>query len=135
MQIRNPKRWLCKTVKNCYLNRRRGMLQYSTESLEQIKLSSAEEDLPFGDIPDCSENQPERVVEYNEEVKRVREQIAEIPTTKDARETLALYLLGELSRSEIARESGKSIGTVKNHVRHGLGELRVRLAGMERQKE
>ena len=48
------------------------------------------------------------------------------------REVVALRFFGELSLDEIARETGRPLGTVKTHLHRGLARLREQMEGMER---
>ena len=48
------------------------------------------------------------------------------------REVVALRFFGEASLEEIARETGRPLGTVKTHLHRGLARLRAQLEGMDR---
>lgn len=48
------------------------------------------------------------------------------------REVVALRFFGEASLEEIARETGRPLGTVKTHLHRGLGRLRAQLEGIDR---
>ena len=48
------------------------------------------------------------------------------------REVVALRFFGEASLDEIARETGRPLGTVKTHLHRGLGRLRAQLEGADR---
>lgn len=48
------------------------------------------------------------------------------------REVVALRFFAEASLEEIARQTGRPIGTVKTHLHRGLARLRAQLEGMDR---
>ena len=61
-----------------------------------------------------------------ERQRLVQAAVAALP--EPYRETIALRYFGELSLAEIARTTGRPIGTVKTHVGRGLLRLRAVLA-------
>ena len=48
------------------------------------------------------------------------------------REVVALRFFGEASLEEIARQTGRPLGTVKTHLHRGLARLRTQLEGQDR---
>jgi RNA polymerase sigma-70 factor, ECF subfamily len=58
----------------------------------------------------------------HERVTELRRSVASLP--EPYREVVALRFFGELSLDEIARQTGRPIGTVKTHLRRGLLRLR-----------
>jgi RNA polymerase sigma-70 factor (ECF subfamily) len=48
------------------------------------------------------------------------------------REVVALRFFGDASLDEIARQTGRPLGTVKTHLHRGLARLRVQLEGESR---
>ena len=48
------------------------------------------------------------------------------------REVVALRFFGDASLEEIARETGRPLGTVKTHLHRGLARLRSNLEGGDR---
>jgi RNA polymerase sigma-70 factor (ECF subfamily) len=64
-------------------------------------------------------------VEEDEESRRVRALIAELPERQRA--TVILKVYHELSHEEVAKALGSSVGTVKSNLFHALANLRRRL--------
>ena len=69
---------------------------------------------------------PQRVAEWNEDMRRVAEEIGRL--TPAQREVLELRFAGELSTAEVAKVLGKSRGAVKVMQHSALTVLRRRLS-------
>lgn len=65
-----------------------------------------------------------------ERATEVRTAVSELP--EPYREVVALRFFGEASLEEIARETGRPLGTVKTHLHRGLARLRSRMEGDDR---
>ena len=62
-------------------------------------------------------------------MRRVHSALESLPT--DERRCVELAVFGDASHSNIARETGEPLGTVKSRLRRGLGKLRQRLSRKE----
>jgi RNA polymerase sigma-70 factor (ECF subfamily) len=62
-----------------------------------------------------------------ERATEIRTAVATLP--EPYREVVALRFFGEASLDEIARETGRPLGTVKTHLHRGLARLRTQLEG------
>ncbi len=69
---------------------------------------------------------PRQVAAAHEDADRVRRALGALPDAQ--RVALELALFSGLSHSEIARQLGEPVGTVKSWIRRGLLELRANLA-------
>ncbi len=65
-----------------------------------------------------------------ERATELRRAVTKLP--EPYRETVALRFFGEASLAEIARQTGRPLGTVKTHLHRGLARLRIELPGVER---
>jgi RNA polymerase sigma-70 factor, ECF subfamily len=65
-----------------------------------------------------------------ERATEIRTAVATLP--EPYREVVALRFFGEASLEEIARETGRPLGTVKTHLHRGLARLRGDLEGSDR---
>ncbi|HET8787107.1 MAG TPA: RNA polymerase sigma factor [Candidatus Limnocylindrales bacterium] len=65
-----------------------------------------------------------------ERATEIRTAVAALP--EPYREVVALRFFGEASLDEIARETGRPLGTVKTHLHRGLARLRSSLEGTDR---
>ena len=65
-----------------------------------------------------------------ERATEVRTAVTELP--EPYREVVALRFFGEASLEEIARQTGRPLGTVKTHLHRGLARLRSSMEGVER---
>ena len=65
-----------------------------------------------------------------ERATEIRTAVAKLP--EPYREVVALRFFGEASLDEIARQTGRPLGTVKTHLHRGLARLRGSLEGGER---
>jgi len=65
-----------------------------------------------------------------ERATEIRTAVATLP--EPYREVVALRFFGEASLEEIARETGRPLGTVKTHLHRGLARLRGDLEGSNR---
>ena len=65
-----------------------------------------------------------------ERATEIRTAVATLP--EPYREVVALRFFGEASLDEIARETGRPLGTVKTHLHRGLARLRTSLEGSDR---
>jgi len=65
-----------------------------------------------------------------ERATEIRTAVASLP--EPYREVVALRFFGEASLQEIARQTGRPLGTVKTHLHRGLARLRGRLEGDDR---
>jgi RNA polymerase sigma-70 factor (ECF subfamily) len=65
-----------------------------------------------------------------ERATEVRTAVTELP--EPYREVVALRFFGEASLEEIARQTGRPLGTVKTHLHRGLARLRSAMEGVER---
>jgi RNA polymerase sigma-70 factor (ECF subfamily) len=66
----------------------------------------------------------------SERATEIRDAVTALP--EPYREVVAMRFFGEASLDEIARETGRPLGTVKTHLRRGLARLRDQLEGVER---
>lgn len=64
-----------------------------------------------------------------ERATEIRTAVTALP--EPYREVVALRFFGEASLDEIARQTGRPLGTVKTHLHRGLARLRVQLEGAE----
>ena len=76
------------------------------------------------ELPDPARGALSRA-EADEDARRVRGAIAQLPEKQRA--TLILKLYHDLSHEEVARALGSSVGTVKSNLFHALANLRRRL--------
>jgi RNA polymerase sigma-70 factor (ECF subfamily) len=65
-----------------------------------------------------------------ERATEIRTAVAALP--EPYREVVALRFFGEASLDEIARQTGRPLGTVKTHLHRGLARLRTQLEGEDR---
>jgi RNA polymerase sigma-70 factor (ECF subfamily) len=65
-----------------------------------------------------------------ERATEIRTAVTELP--EPYREVVALRFFGEASLEEIARQTGRPLGTVKTHLHRGLARLRANIEGNER---
>lgn len=65
-----------------------------------------------------------------ERATEIRTAVAALP--EPYREVVTLRFFGEASLDEIARQTGRPLGTVKTHLHRGLARLRTQLEGTER---
>ena len=89
-----------------------------TQAIDQAALDSA----PLTD-PAVLSMRAERATE-------LRAAVSALP--EPYREVVALRFFGEASLDEIARQTGRPLGTVKTHLRRGLARLRTDLEGGDR---
>lgn len=66
----------------------------------------------------------------SERATEIRRAVTALP--EPYREVIAMRFFGEASLEEIARETGRPLGTVKTHLHRGLGRLRAEMEGSER---
>jgi RNA polymerase sigma-70 factor (ECF subfamily) len=66
----------------------------------------------------------------SERATEIRRAVAALP--EPYREVVALRFFGEASLEEIARQTGRPLGTVKTHLHRGLARLRAQMEGFER---
>jgi len=76
---------------------------------------------------DVPEGAATPVLEIREEADKVRAAMAAL--RPDQQEAIKLSVVDGLSHGQIAERLRLPVGTVKTHIRRGLGRLRVRLAG------
>jgi RNA polymerase sigma-70 factor (ECF subfamily) len=76
-------------------------------------------------IDASSSNDPMLLSLRTERAMAVRHEVARLG--EPYRETVSLRFFGELSLDEIARQTGRPLGTVKTHLHRGLRRLRVAL--------
>jgi RNA polymerase sigma-70 factor (ECF subfamily) len=86
------------------------------------------QDLP-DTLPDPARGALSRA-EDEDEARRVRGAIAQLPERQRA--TLILKLYHDLSHEEVAQALGSSVGTVKSNLFHALGNMRRLLGGEPR---
>lgn len=65
----------------------------------------------------------------SERATELRQAVVALP--EPYREVVALRFFGDASLDEIARQTGRPLGTVKTHLHRGLARLRTRLEGSE----
>jgi RNA polymerase sigma-70 factor, ECF subfamily len=82
-----------------------------------VQLDPAAPGAPFTDAAD-----PARLLMSAQEAEDVRLAVGGLP--EPYRETVVMRYFGELSLEEIARATGRPLGTVKTHLRRGLARLR-----------
>jgi RNA polymerase sigma factor (sigma-70 family) len=128
VQIRNPEKWLRKLVLNRYLNSTRSKLRQSTDSLEQMQaLHSTDDDMQQVELPGSSGDEPERVVESNENEKELIEKfkktLAALPLSKAMKQELVLSFIEDYNVQEIAYACNIPIATVKQDIHSGKNEL------------
>ncbi len=85
-------------------------------------------DLERGDAEVRSDRSIENLF-FRETMRRVHSALESLPT--DERRCVELAVFGDASHSNIARETGEPLGTVKSRLRRGLGKLRQRLSRKE----
>jgi len=102
--------WLYRIAVNACLNHRAARRPQTQELTETL--------------PDPSIGALSRV-EGEEEARRVRVAIAQLPEKQRA--TLILKVYHDLSHEEVAQALGSSVGTVKSNLFHALANLRRRL--------
>lgn len=73
------------------------------------------------------EEDPADMAWVNLRAERVRAAIAELPPTQ--REVIELVYFGGWSQSEVAKNTGQPLGTVKSRLRMGMKKLRASLLG------
>jgi RNA polymerase sigma-70 factor (ECF subfamily) len=76
-------------------------------------------------IDASSSNDPMLLSLRTERAMAVRHEVARLG--EPYRETVSLRFFGEMSLDEIARQTGRPLGTVKTHLHRGLGRLREAL--------
>jgi RNA polymerase sigma-70 factor (ECF subfamily) len=86
--------------------------------------------LAAASIADAPRTDPALIAIRTERASSIRHALAELD--EPYREVVALRFFGELSLDEIARETGRPLGTVKTHLRRGLLRLRSALDGTDR---
>jgi len=66
----------------------------------------------------------------SERATEIRHAVTSLP--EPYREVVALRFFGDASLEEIARQTGRPLGTVKTHLRRGLARLRTAMEGTDR---
>ncbi|SMF97314.1 RNA polymerase sigma-70 factor, ECF subfamily [Methylomagnum ishizawai] len=87
------------------------------------------DDEPSESLPDPHQFPPEEQAAADQRQALVRNCLEQLPPVQ--RQLLALAFFQGLSHSEIAEYSRLPLGTVKTHIRQGLGRLRELLGGRE----
>lgn len=100
----------------CVANRARNVLQ-----------ASARQKALLGAIETSAAPGPEELIAADEEAKRLRCALNELPS--EQREVIVLHLRGDMKFSEISRLQGVSVNTVKGRYRYGLEKMRSILNG------
>ena len=129
MRINNPAKWLQKVVLRRFLNTRRGKLKNATDSLEWLMTGrSTEDDLYQDEMPGKCEEQPENIVEYQEQEEetkqRILQKIAAMNLDASVKQRTILHLIEGYSEQEIAYAHNTTLATVQRHIRSGLDGLR-----------
>jgi RNA polymerase sigma-70 factor (ECF subfamily) len=79
------------------------------------------------DLTGIEASEPEKSIIYNEESRRLKQALAELP--HEQREVIVLRVKGEMKFREIARLQCVSINTIQGRYRYGLNKLRSILNG------
>jgi RNA polymerase sigma-70 factor (ECF subfamily) len=66
----------------------------------------------------------------SERATEIRDAVTALP--EPYREVVAMRFFGEASLDEIARQTGRPLGTVKTHLHRGLARLRTQMEGSDR---
>lgn len=88
------------------------------DAFRKIKRPDPEE--PYWETP--AEQDPAQAVEIAQEEKNIREAVKCLPERQ--REIIEKAFFGELTHSEISKETGLPLGTIKSRIRLGLDRLR-----------
>jgi RNA polymerase sigma-70 factor, ECF subfamily len=109
--------WVARIIRNECIDRwRRIELQRKFEERAVRRTPSVEDSTPS---PDLADEGPSR------DLERARKLIREVP--EPYRSVLVLRFVEKLSYREIARETGKPLGTVKTNLCRGVRMLRMKL--------
>jgi RNA polymerase sigma factor (sigma-70 family) len=124
-KIRNPKEWLRKLVKYRYCNSIRSKLRRSTDSLEQMQeLHPTDDGMQPVELPGRSDDEPERVVESDENekemIEKLKKTLAALPLSKAI---VVFYFIGDYDVEEIADALKIPLATVRRHLQIGKKEL------------
>jgi len=98
--------------------------------LEDGAPSAADRAVEQASISASSWTDPAVLSMRSERATEIRRAVTSLP--EPYREVIALRFFGEASLDEIARQTGRPLGTVKTHLHRGLARLRTDLAGRER---
>ena len=109
------KKYLMTCVANRIRNRRRDQQRHEATGLDGA------DDLA------CGSRRPEQWAILNEELRSLRQALAQIPY--EQREVVSLYTQGDLTFRQIAAIQNASINTVQGRYRYGIAKLRSILNG------
>ena len=125
VEIRDPKKWLRKLVKNRYCNSTRSKLRQLTDSLEQMQEPHPTDDnMQPVELPDRSDNEPERVVESDENVKEMIEKLKKsLVALPLSIAVIVLYFIEGYTVQEIADALNIPLATVRQRIQIGKKEL------------
>jgi RNA polymerase sigma factor (sigma-70 family) len=123
--IRNPEKWLRKLVLNRYCNSKRSKLRRSTDSLEQIQeLHPTDDNMQPVELPARSDDEPERVVESDENEKETIEELKKtLAASHLSIDVIVLYFIEDYTVQEIADALNIPLATVRQHIQIGKKEL------------
>jgi RNA polymerase sigma factor (sigma-70 family) len=124
-RIQNPKKWLRKLVKYRFYNSKRSKLSRSTDSLEQMQEPHPTDDnMQQVELPGSSDDEPERVVESDENkkemIEKLKKTLAALPLSIAV---IVLYFIDGLKVREIADALNIPLATVRQHIQIAKKEL------------
>ena len=124
-RIQNPKKWLRKLVKYRFYNSKRSKLSRSTDSLEQMQEPHPTDDnMQQVELPGSSDDEPERVVESDENkkemIEKLKKTLAALPLSIAV---IVLYFIDGYKVREIADALNIPLATVRQHIQIGKKEL------------
>jgi RNA polymerase sigma-70 factor (ECF subfamily) len=109
--------------------RRRSVAWRMPAGTPDEETSAADRALDRASLAAAHVSDPAALSVQAERMTEIRSAILALP--ESYREVVALRVYGEASLEEIALETGRSLGTVKNHLHRGLVKLRVSLGEVD----
>lgn len=128
--IKDPKKWLRKTIRNHFLNTKRDQSHFvqNTDTLLQISLDQQTEEDGLLAIPDLSdESRPDYIVELREEEEEVRRKIVEAILHSGMQKVTEHFIIDKMNCADIAETYGIPLSTVRYEVKRGIELLKSKL--------
>jgi RNA polymerase sigma-70 factor (ECF subfamily) len=102
----------------------------STGRSDSLAPSAADRAVDRASVSAAAWTDPAVLSVRSERATEIRDAVTALP--EPYREVVALRFFGEASLDEIARQTGRPLGTVKTHLHRGLARLRTQMEGSDR---
>lgn len=102
----------------------------SGRHLEEGAPSAADRAVDRDSVTAAAWTDPAVLSMRSERATEIRDAVTALP--EPYREVVALRFFGDASLDEIARQTGRPLGTVKTHLHRGLARLRTQMEGIDR---